>query len=115
MIVTTYSSTEPAAVLVEARPGGVASDVWLRRNVEEDLADNGPDPDASVRFWRADEVHFVQAGAPTVEEIEAAFDELWSAHEGDGLADSERIALLGEAVERQAAALLELGDLIGGE
>lgn len=115
MSVTTYSATRPSTVLIEPRPGGLSSDVWLRRNVEKDEADNGFDDERAVEFYRADEVHFVQAGLPTADEIEAAFDELWAAHEDDGLGDPERIALLGEAIEQQAAALLELGDLIGGE
>ena len=52
----------------------------------------------------------------------AAFDELWEAHEDDELTDSERIdALMAQlkvtnaALNDTNAALLEIGDLVGGE
>lgn len=118
----TISATPLAAVLIEARADGMTADVWLRRNIEKDVADNGPDADKAVEFYKADEVHFVQAGVPTVDEVAAAFDELWEAHEGDGLTDSERIdalmaqlAVTNAALDDTNAALLEIGDLVGGE
>ena len=111
----TCSATPLEAVMVEARPDGMASDVWLRRNITRDVADNGPDASKSVEFYKADEIHFVQAGAPAVEEVEAAFDELWAAHEDDGLSDAERIAKIAARLEETQVALMEIGDLIGGE
>lgn len=118
----TVSATQPDAVLIEARADGATADVWLRRNIEKDVADNGPDAEKSIEFYKADELHFVQVGVPTVDEVTAAFDELWEAHEDDGLTDAERIdALMAQlkatnaALDDTNAALLEIGDLVGGE
>lgn len=122
MSTQTISATPLDAVQVEPRPGGAASDVWLRRNIAKDTADRGEDSDAAIEFYRADEVHFVAVGVPSVEEVAAAFSELWTAHEHDELTDAERIDLLAAqlketkaALEDTNAALLELGDLVGGE
>lgn len=108
--------------MVEARPGGASADVWLRRNIEKDVADNGADAEKAIGFYRADELHFVAVGVPTVEEVTAAFDELWDAHEDDELTELEQIDKLIEqlkdtraALEDTNAALLEIGDLVGGE
>ena len=122
MSTQTCSATPLDAVMIEARPGGATADVWLRKNIEKDVADNGADGNMSVEFYRADELHFVTGGVPTVEEVAAAFDELWDAHEGDGLTDSERIDMIinqlkdtRAALKDPNAALLEIGDLVGGE
>lgn len=122
MINVTCSATPLEAVLIEPRPGGVLSDVWLRKNIQQDVADNGVDSGKAIEFYRADEIHFVQAGVPTLDGITAAFDELWSAHEDDGLSDSERIDDLivqlkqtRSALADTNAALLEIGDIVGGE
>lgn len=122
MSVATCSATPLDAVMVEARPGGATADVWLRRNIEKDVADNGADAEKAIEFYRADELHFVAVGVPTVEEVTAAFDELWDAHEDDELTELEQIDKLIEqlkdtraALEDTNAALLEIGDLIGGE
>ena len=111
----TVSATPPAAALIEARPDGMTADVWLRRNIEKDVADNGPATDKAVEFYTADEVHFVAAGVPTSEEVAAAFDELWDAYDEDGMTAAERIAALEQQLADTNAALLEIGDLIGGE
>lgn len=118
----TMSATPLDAVLIEPRTDGMTADVWLRKNIEQDVYDNGSEGDKSVTFWKADEVHFVAVGVPTVDEVTAAFDTLWTAHEQDGLTDGERIAILCEqldktnaALDDTTAALLELGDLVGGE
>lgn len=111
----TRSATVIEPVAVEVRPGGAAADVWLRKNIEMDVSDNGPDAGKSVEFYKADEVHFVEAGTPTVDEVAAAFDELWDAHDDDGLTDAERIDALKQQLADVNAALLELGDMIGGE
>lgn len=118
----TMSATPLDAVLIESRTDGMTADVWLRKNIEQDVYDNGIEGDKSVTFYKADEVHFVSVGVPTVDEVTAAFDTLWAAHELDGLTDAERIALLTEqlaatnaALDDTNAALLEIGDLVGGE
>ena len=118
----TVSATQPDAVLIEARADGMTADVWLRRNIEKDVADNGPDAEKAIEFWRADEIHYVQVGVPTVDDAIAAFDELWEAHEEDELTDAERIdALMAQltatnaALDVTTAALLEIVDLVGGE
>lgn len=122
MINVTCSATPLDVVLIEPRAGGAISDVWLRKNIQKDVADNGIDSGKAIEFYRADEIHFVQAGVPTLEGITAAFDELWSAHEDDGLSDTERIddliARLNQtraALADTNAALLEIGDIVGGE
>ena len=122
MSVATCSATPLDAVMVEARPGGATADVWLRRNIEKDVADNGADAEKAIEFYRADELHFVAVGVPSVEEVTAAFDELWEAHEDDELTELEQIDKLIEqlkdtraAIEDTNAALLEIGDLVGGE
>ena len=122
MSVATCSATPLDAVMVEARPGGATADVWLRRNIGKDVADNGADAEKAIEFYRADELHFVAVGVPTVEEVTAAFDELWDAHEDDELTELEQIDKLIEqlkdtraALEDANAALLEIGDLVGGE
>lgn len=118
----TISATPLDAVLIESRTDGMTADVWLRKNIEQDVYDNGIEGDKSVAFYKADEVHFVSVGVPTVDEVTAAFDTLWAAHELDSLTDAERIALLTEqlaatnaALDDTNAALLEIGDLVGGE
>lgn len=122
MSVTTCSATPIDAVMIEARPGGATADVWLRRNIEKDVADNGANAEKAIEFYRADELHFVAVGVPSVEEVKAAFDELWEAHEDDELTELEQIDKLIEqlkgtnaALEDTNAALLEIGDLVGGE
>lgn len=117
----TVSATPLAPVLIEARADGLTSDVWMRKNIQKDVADNGIDSGKAIEFYRADETHFVQAGAPTLDGITAAFDELWAAHEDDGLSDTERIDKIIEsltetkaALEDTNAALLEIGDIVGG-
>ena len=122
MSTMTCSATPLDAVMVEVRPGGVTSDVWLRRNIEKDVADNSADTEKAIEFWRADELHFVAVGTPSIEEVTAAFNELWDAHEDDGLTDTERIdSIIAQlkqtraALEDTNAALLEIGDIVGGE
>lgn len=118
----TVSATPLAPVMIEARADGLTSDVWMRKNIQKDVADNGSEPGNAIEFYKADEIHFVQAGVPTLEGINAAFDELWVAHEDDGLSDTERIDKIIEslsatraALEDTNAALLEIGDIVGGE
>lgn len=118
----TVSATPLEAVLIEARAGGVVSDVWLRKNIKKDVADGGSEVETAIEFYRADEIHFVQVGVPTVDEVTSSFDELWEAHANDDLTDSERINELesqlkatNAALDDTNAALLEIGDIVGGE
>ena len=118
----TVSATPLEAVLIEARAGGVVSDVWLRKNIKKDVADRGSEAETAIEFYRADEIHFVQVGVPTVDEVTSSFDELWEAHANDDLTDSERINELesqlkatNAALDDTNAALLEIGDIVGGE
>lgn len=122
MSTQTCSATPLDAVMVEARLSGATADVWLRRNIEKDVTDNGADNEKAIEFYRADELHFVAVGVPSVEEVAAAFDELWEAHEDDELTDTERIDGLIEQLKQTRAALadtnaalLEIGDIVGGE
>lgn len=123
--VESISAEEPARVEV-AQHGPVAH-VWLRRGIEKDTADNGPEG-TPYEFWRCEELCFAVAGTTTAEEVEASFDELWAAHEHDGMTDAERIAALtasdsdnadalaelGDMLAEQADALAELGDMVAG-
>ena len=115
MVVETHSAAPLDAVAVEVMPGGAASCVWLRKNIEQDAADNGPDEAMAIKFYKADEVCFMAEGAVSTEDIAAAFDGLWAAHEHDGMTDAERLAALEQAQADNMAALLEIGDILGGE
>lgn len=122
MSTQTCSATPLDAVMVEARLSGATADVWLRRNIEKDISDSGADNEKAIEFYRADELHFVAVGVPSVEEVASAFDELWEAHEDDELTDTERIDdLIAQLKQTRAAladtnaALLEIGDIVGGE
>lgn len=117
----TCSASPLEAVQVELRPGGAASDVWLRRSIEKDVRENGPDAEDATEFFRAEEIHFVQAGAPTEEELQVAFGDLREAHESDELTDIERIDALmrqlgtvNAALDDTVSALMELDDIVGG-
>lgn len=101
------SSTPLAPVVAD---GG---QVWLRRNIRtETREDVGGEGAREVSV--ADEVTFVD---PAVDEAYASAhaDELWVAHQYDGMSTAEVIAALGERISEQESALLELGDLIGGD
>lgn len=104
-------SAEPlAAVMVS---GG---QVWLRRNAgseeREREFDAGDGDSGTYTVYHADEVTFRD---PSVTEDYARehFDELWAEHDGESLA--EQVAAARQLAEDNAAALLELGDIIGGE
>lgn len=108
-VTESISSEEPRRVGV-AQHGPVAH-VWLRRGIEQDTADRGPDGTPET-FWRCEELCFVTAGSPTEAELEASFDALWAAHEHDGMTDAERIAALASSDSDNADALAELGDML---
>ena len=115
MSIYTHSATQFDPVMVEHAASGACSDVWLRRDIEQDTADNGPDG-TPYEFWTADELHFIVPGTPSVAEIAAEFDALWDAHDGNDLSDRE---MAQDAVQRVAdveQAVAELGTLmVGGE
>lgn len=99
-------------------------DVWLRRSVYEipmDVVQDGVSH-GQVTMQSYEEVHYVDAGCPSVGEVSARFDELWDEHKHDGMTDTERIqqlfselAATRSALDDTNSALLEIGDMIGGE
>ena len=112
MVATSISASQP--LQVQCEPHGTSrTDVWLRKNITKTACDIAAG--VSVDVWMADELHFVADGTPTPSEIEADFNALWSAHEHDGESLAEQVAAARQLAEDNAAALLELGDIIGGE
>ncbi len=110
MAVTESISAEepPRASVVRHGP---VSCVWLRRGIERDTADRGPDGEG-CDFWRCHELFFTTAEALTAEQAEQGLDALWAAHEHDGMTDAERIAALAASDSDNADALAELGDML---
>lgn len=98
----------------EVVPHGYLSHVWLRKDVVQDTADTGPGGSPAT-FWKCTELHFVTDGPITERYAEEHMDELWEAHERDGLTVEERLAEAEQANRDNAAAILELGDLVAGE
>ena len=87
MVEKSYSDARPNEVSVE-RVGKFTS-VWLRKNIIEDTADQGPDGSESITFWTYDEVFFSVPGNMAESEALERFDELWSSHERDGMTAEE--------------------------
>lgn len=112
MPVESYSSEKPKAA--EVVPHGILSHVWLRRDISQDVADDGPEG-TPREFWKCTELHFVTDGSITESYAEEHIDELWEAHERDDMTMEERMAELEAKSSDQEAALLELGDLVAGE
>lgn len=109
MIQQTIGATEPTAVQV-ATP-----QVWLRRNIRQETLETAQGEDVrSYDAWICDEVTFIDP-AITEDYATERFDELWAAHGHDGMTDAERIAALQARIDEQDAALMELGDMLGGE
>lgn len=117
MVATSISASQP--LQVQCEPHGTSrTDVWLRKNITKtacDIAAGDIAAGVSVDVWMADELHFVADGTPTPSEIEADFNALWSAHEHDDDSLAKQVAAARQLAEDNAAALLELGDIIGGE
>lgn len=94
------------------------ADVWLRRDIsegerEQQAGEGGTD---KVKVFTYEELHFTDpTGQLTVEGIKADFDAVWAAHEADGMSMAEQIASLQQQNVDLQAALLELGDIVGGE
>ena len=75
MVEKSYSDAKPSKVSVEKV--GKFTSVWLRKNIIEDTADQGPDGSEPIAFWTWDEVFFSVPGNMTEEEASERFDELW--------------------------------------
>lgn len=103
----TMASTELPKVLVEAAPGGMASDVWLRKNITKKEGEDG-------EFWEADEVHMLLPGTPTADEVEARFDELWAMAEAAGKSLESRVDDVEVSIGDVMDALAELGSIVEG-
>jgi hypothetical protein len=86
-MVHTQASTPLSVVQVEHR--GPLTDVWLRKNIRDDVADNVYGSD--IAYWEADEVYGVINGHVTEEEVASRFDELWVRFEEDSMGDRELI------------------------
>lgn len=87
MVEKSYSDVKPSKVSVEKV--GKFTSVWLRKNIVEDTADSWPDGSEPITFWTWDEVFFSVPGNMTEEEASERFDELWTAHERDGMTAEE--------------------------
>lgn len=86
-MVHTQASTPLSVVQVEHR--GPLTDVWLRKNIRDDVADNVYGSD--IAYWEADEVYGVINEYVTEEEVASRFDELWAKFEEDTMDDRELI------------------------
>lgn len=106
MIEKSYSATEPSPVSVE-HVGGHTT-VWLRKNIEQDTADSGPDGSESVKYWSCDEVCFSDPGAMSESEASERFDELWSEHSGENVMD-EAVSQM-QALARMQVATMDLSE-----
>lgn len=112
-------SAEPREVECLVRPGGMVTEVWLRRNAESDVADS---PDGTgTEFWEWDENHLVLPGALTEADVDA--DALWERAEAEALTDREyaealdaatgdALADLSEAVSDNALSLSDISDAL---
>lgn len=91
--------------------------VWLRKNIETSTREVGSDGHgtASTTVYSYDEVHYADSTSPTAEQVRENFEELWSAHASDGMTAEERMAAMMARLDEQDAALMELGDMLGGE
>ena len=106
MIQKSYSSERQADVSTVDLGNGF-TEVWLRRNHEQDTADDGMDGEPRT-FWTCDEVSFTVAGAMTEDEAEASFDSLWSSHEDDGV-DAAEIARIAREEAAEAKEIAQQG------
>ena len=94
------------------------TDVWLRRGIAEGEREeqSGEGGSVKVKVFTYEALHFTDpTGELTVEGAKVDFDTVWAAHEADGMSMEEQIASLQQQVADSQAALLELGDIVGGE
>ena len=94
--------------------------MYLRRGVEQDVADNGPDGEPR-EFWRFEQLHYCEPGAPDPAAIEADFDAVWAAKAAEMRTDGERIADVEQATQANGAsiedayqAIAELAEMVAG-
>lgn len=109
-----------APAKVEVVQHGAVAHVFMRRNVEKDVADNGPDGEPRG-FWRFEQLHYCEAGTPDPAAIEDDFDAIWAAKVAEMRTDSERIADVehatqanGASIEDAFQAIAELADVVVG-
>ena len=101
MIQESVSADKPNVVSAYSRLG--FTEVRLRKNIEQDSYD-GPD-ETSVNFWRCDEMSFILPGVVSEDVISEHFDELWSAHEDDGMTADEVAAQARDASNEAVSAI----------
>lgn len=111
MIEKSYSATEPSPVSVEHI--GDHTTVWLRKNIEQDTADSGPDGSESVTYWSCDEVCFSAPGIMSESEASKRFVELWDEHSGENGTD-EAISQM-QALARMQVATMDLTEATSTE
>ncbi len=102
-MVHTQAATQLSAVQVEHR--GSVSDVWLRKNIRDDVADEVYGSD--VTYWEADEVYGTLEGSVTEDEVAERFNELWDQFEEDVLTDREVTEKRGSEISDAMADLAE--------
>lgn len=95
-VTKTYSAEQPASVM--AAQHGPVTYLWLRRNIVQDWADNGPDSEPTP-IWVADEVSAVLPYAIGEEEALERFDELWAELAAEELSSAEVASMLGDLTE----------------
>lgn len=104
----TQASTPLDAVQVEHR--GPLTDVWLRKNIRDDVVDDVYGSD--ITYWEADEVYGIVMGHATVEGVTPMFDELWDRFEEDAMTDAERIADARDTASTNSDAIAELAEMV---
>lgn len=95
-VTKTYSAEQPASVM--AAQHGPVTYLWLRRNIVQDWADNGPDSEPTP-IWIADEVSAVVPYAIGDDEALERFEELWAEFAPEELSSAEVAAMLGDLTE----------------
>ena len=95
MSVKTYASAEFKPVQVEWRPDGITADIWLHKNITQEVVDNGADGEPDT-VYSADEVHLI---APLTElEATERFEELWRLAEREDMTQAECLEQVGNMV-----------------
>lgn len=110
-MIHTQSSTPLSAVQVEHR--GPLTDVWLRRNIRNDVADDIYGSD--ITYWEADEVYGTISGYVTAEDVTAQFDELWARFETAAIDDHALIAGLRGILGQDTAPDIAMRNVCKGE
>lgn len=86
----------------------------MSRDIKKDTRDAEGDRPA-FDFWTAETLNYTEAGTPTVDEIEADFDAVAERQLAAEKTMAERIAELEQDNADLQSALLEIGDIVGGE